>query len=164
MPEPDRQSARWPIHCATAGGLGLLKPAPGTCGSLGGLALGLGWVAIAPAGWTTPGLWLLVAVACLVGVPAATMAGSHFRRQDPPQVVVDEVAGQLLTLALLPGAVLVDSLLLASILAFLAFRLFDIIKPWPIAVLERLPRGWGVMADDLAAGLAAGMLTTALLS
>lgn len=161
---PDPVSRTWLLPIATAGGLGHLRPAPGTWGSLGGLALATAWWACSPASWLAVGLWALVLLTGSLGVLAAGEAITHFRRSDPSQVVIDEVAGQLTALAVLPAPLLVDSPFAAAILSFLAFRLFDIIKPWPIDALEHLPRGWGVMADDLAAGLMAGLLVTAVLS
>jgi phosphatidylglycerophosphatase A len=99
----------------------------------------------------------LAAVAILFAV--TTVAGgaaaeAFYGKRDPGAVVSDEVAGQSLALlaAADPWGVLVG---------FIAFRLFDIVKPWPIGRLERLPRGWGILADDLAAGLAAGLVVGA---
>jgi len=91
---------------------------------------------------------LLLALVC---VPVCTRAGKVLGRVDPGCVVIDEFLAMLLILAL-PERV--D--LLTAGLAFGLFRLFDIAKPWPVSAGERLPAGWGVMADDLiAAGLAA---------
>ncbi len=75
---------------------------------------------------------------------------------DPSSFVLDEVAGQWLALAFVPAA---DwrGLLLRAALAFVAFRVFDIAKPWPCRKLEGLPHGWGICADDIAAGLYAGL-------
>src|SRR5205814_2286023 len=81
------------------------------------------------------------------GTWAAGVAATHFGREDPGQVVVDEVAGQLVTL-LLTGAALPG-----AVIGFFAFRIFDILKPWPANRFERLPGGVGIMADDLMAGL-----------
>jgi phosphatidylglycerophosphatase A len=90
---------------------------------------------------------LLVVIATIVGLPAATRVALESGREDPGHVVIDEVAGQWLTLAVCrpdwPHA----------LLALALFRLFDITKPWPIRKLETLPGGWGIMLDDLAAGL-----------
>jgi phosphatidylglycerophosphatase A len=84
-------------------------------------------------------------VICVVGTWASTEAARHFNRKDPGHVVIDEVAGQLLTL-LLTGAGWAGAMV-----GFLLFRLLDIIKPWPANRLEALPDGLGVMADDLMA-------------
>ncbi|NTV81952.1 MAG: phosphatidylglycerophosphatase A, partial [Candidatus Aminicenantes bacterium] len=82
---------------------------------------------------------------------SAVHAAEH-GRPDPGRIVIDEVVGQLLALAFLPGA------WVPVAVAFALFRFFDIIKPWPIRRLERLPGGWGIMADDVGAGLAAAVL------
>jgi phosphatidylglycerophosphatase A len=83
-----------------------------------------------------------------VGVWAAGKAEEFFGRTDPSQVVVDEVVGQMLTFLLLPHAGwkwLVGG--------FLLFRAFDIVKPFPARQAERIPRGWGIMLDDVVAGV-----------
>ena len=129
-------------------GLGMVPFAPGTFGTLGGVALGL----LLP-----ESLWLLGAVAVLlvVGLPLARLAERVTGRADPGSFVLDEVAGYLVALLWLPEGH--DRWLVLS-LAFLAFRLFDIAKPPPVRRLERLPGGWGVMVDDLAAGVYANLL------
>ncbi|MGE5234729.1 MAG: phosphatidylglycerophosphatase A [Acidobacteriota bacterium] len=150
-------------HLATVGRLGEVLPAPGTTvGSLVGVLLF--WAAAV----LTHDHPLLTAVAGLVVLlPLSVWAcGAEAARRgesDPGPVVLDEVAGQWLALTTLvavhptvprPGALLVS---------FLLFRVFDVVKPWPIRRLERLPGGWGIVADDLAAGLAAALLQLLLL-
>jgi phosphatidylglycerophosphatase A len=82
---------------------------------------------------------------------------------DPGPVVLDEVAGQWLALLVLVAAGHTPAL--AEVLAaFLLFRAFDVLKPWPIRALESLPGGWGIVADDLAAGLAAGVIEAGALA
>jgi phosphatidylglycerophosphatase A len=95
---------------------------------------------------------VVLAAASLVlfalGVWAAGEAERFFGRVDPGQVVIDEVVGQMLTFLLLPHATwkwLVGG--------FLLFRAFDIVKPFPARQAERIPRGWGIMLDDVVAGL-----------
>lgn len=83
-----------------------------------------------------------------LGVWAAGRAEEFFGRTDPGQVVVDEVVGQMITLLLLPHATWVW--LLGG---FLLFRAFDIVKPFPARQAERFPRGWGIMMDDVIAGV-----------
>ncbi len=89
---------------------------------------------------------LLVAAIFLPGIPAATRTQKILQRDDPGAVVIDEVAGQGLTL-LLCGPLVVN-----LVAGFLLFRLFDIWKPWPVSAADRLHSGFGVMADDLVAG------------
>lgn len=148
---------------ATGAGSGLLKPAPGTWGSLLASILGYLWLISAPSAWVTPGLALGLVIITFLGVWAAGVYGRSTGIADASPVVIDEIAGVWATLLLVPPTVAVASPIAASILGFLSFRLFDIVKPWPISALERLPAGWGVMADDLAAGLLAGLLTGAML-
>jgi len=82
-----------------------------------------------------------------LGVPAATIAARESGRHDPGFVVIDEVAGQWIALLFSPAD------WRHGIIALILFRLFDITKPFPIRRLERLPAGWGIVFDDVAAGL-----------
>ena len=82
------------------------------------------------------------------GVWAAGKAESFFGRTDPGQVVIDEVVGQMLTFLLIPRAAW-----MWLVGGFLLFRGFDIVKPFPARQAERIPRGWGIMIDDVVAGL-----------
>lgn len=158
------RAARW---VATVGGLGDRLPAPGTCA--GSAPAAVLWWALATV--VADPRWL--ATATVVAVVAATVAGTwaagleEQRRgsEDPGPVVVDEVAGQWLTcLVLLPWVELASAPGRARVvlLAFLAFRLCDIAKPWPCRRLERLGGGLGIMADDLVAGLYAGLIGVAV--
>jgi len=83
----------------------------------------------------------------LIGIPAAGYAERYFQKKDPGQCVIDEVAGQMVCLILIPYSF---SYYLA---AFFIFRFFDIIKPFPIRLIEKFPHGFGIMADDIIAGL-----------
>ncbi|HET9369587.1 MAG TPA: phosphatidylglycerophosphatase A [Vicinamibacterales bacterium] len=133
---------RLAVVIATAGGAGLAPAAPGTAGSAVGVLIYL-----LTADW--PILWqgaLLIAIT-VAGVWASNVAERHFQREDPGAVVIDEVAGQLLTC--LATAVTWRG----ALVAFVLFRLFDIIKPWPTRRFESLPGGLGIMADDLMAGV-----------
>lgn len=135
-------------------GVGLLPGPKGTWGSA--VAVLLGEALFRALG--LPALAALTVLSALLGVPAAGRVEALRRDEDPHEVVVDEVAGQSIALlglhAFLPAA---SSGLLGSGLvfaAFLLFRLLDVVKPGPIDGLQRLPGGWGVMADDVAAGAA----------
>ncbi len=132
---------------ATGAGCGYSPWAPGTVGSLWGLALvwGLQTAGLGATGWA--GVTLLVVVG---GVPLCAKAADLIGRKDPSSVVWDEIAAFPVVFALTP----IDEI--TGPLGFLLFRLFDIAKPWPIRRFERLPGGWGIMADDLVAGLFAG--------
>ena len=131
---------------ATLGGLGRAPVAPGTVGSLVGA--GLAWVVPAE----MPVQAAVLATVALIGVWAAGAVARHERQTDPSHVVIDEVAGMLAASFLLPK----QPVLLAA--AFVLFRIFDIGKWFPMKQLERLPGGWGIMADDLAAGLCSRLL------
>jgi len=132
---------------ATAFGSGYSPAAPGTAGSAVGLLLF--WPMAA---WPWP--WQIAAAAALfvVGALAAGRVARHVGLKDPAIVVVDEVVGQWVTLTALPLTPATAGL------GFLLFRAMDIVKPWPARDLERLPGGWGIMADDVAAGVYAHLL------
>ena len=137
----------WATLVATFFGIGNLRPGPGTWGSAATVLLW--WLLarwIAP-GWLPWAAILLALAAILAGIPAATRVARASGRKDPQFVVIDEVAGQLITLIAAPVAW--QSLLLG----FILFRGFDIVKPWPVRSLERLPEGVGIVVDDVAAGL-----------
>ncbi|WP_282608265.1 phosphatidylglycerophosphatase A [Pelagibius sp. Alg239-R121] len=137
---------------ATWFGSGLLPKIPGTWGSLAALpfAAALTWLG---------GPWLLTAAAVaifLIGIWASDLYARRLGREDPGSVVVDEVAGQWLTLV--PVALEFEYYLLG----FVLFRLFDIVKPWPVNLADRkLKGGFGIMADDI---LAAGYAVVALIT
>jgi phosphatidylglycerophosphatase A len=88
----------------------------------------------------------------VVGLWAATEAEHHFGGIDPGPVVIDEVIGMLITLALHPVNVL------GAVLGFLIFRVLDVVKPWPARRLELLPGGFGVVLDDVMAGIYGNLL------
>ena len=132
---------------ATGFGAGFCPVAPGTAGTL--LALPLWYWS---GGWGTRHFLLLAAV-LLVSVPSANQEVEATGNADPGSVVIDEIAGMLLAATAIPW-----SLRSAAIL-FLLFRLFDILKPWPIHWVDRrVGGGVGIMADDLLAGLYAAAL------
>jgi phosphatidylglycerophosphatase A len=137
----------WATVVATFFGIGHLRPGPGTWGSAATVLLW--WLLgqrIAPT-WQPWTAALLALAVVLVGIPAATQVARASGRKDPQFVVIDEVAGQLITLIAAPIAW--QSLLLG----FILFRAFDIVKPPPVRQLERLSEGVGIVVDDVAAGL-----------
>ena len=134
---------------ATWFGAGLLPVAPGTWGSLA--ALPFAWAIATLLG--QPALLIAAAIVFCIGWWAAAQVGRASGIADEGSIVIDEVAGQWLTLAAVPPSAA------AYILGFLLFRLFDITKPWPARTAERtIPGGLGVMADDIVAGLYAAVL------
>ena len=144
--------SRLAVLIATAGGAGFVPVAPGTAGAAVGVLVY--WLT---RHWSASAQVMLVVAVCGVGVWASSRAAEHFRREDPSHVVIDEVAGQLVTLLLLGvGAT-------GALLGFLVFRIFDVVKPWPVRKLEALPGGLGIMADDIAAGVVGWMLMRVLL-
>ncbi len=153
-----RRKTAWAWVAGTFFGAGLIKPGPGTWGSAAAALLWLGAAHIFHPGpgslaWGTLAAALL---ALLIGVPAATRVERESGREDPGHVVIDEACGQWI--ALIHARVDLPHLLAA----FLFFRLFDIVKPWPARQLENLPAGWGIMLDDVAAGVYALLLVQAL--
>lgn len=140
------------VTIGTCGWVGYVPIAPGTAGSLVALPL---WVAMRV--WGGPGAEAAVLLIVVgIGIWASSASERHFGKTDPGTVVIDEVAGMLLTLFWLP----LNTVGVA--IAFFAFRLFDIIKPFPARSAERLHGGLGIMADDLVAGVYA-YLTVRLL-
>ncbi|MBN2408703.1 MAG: phosphatidylglycerophosphatase A [Candidatus Aminicenantes bacterium] len=130
---------------ATFFGLGFFPIAPGTLTSLAVVLIYRFW--IHALSW--PYLFLVFLALLILGTPAASFYSSELKRTDPGRVVVDEAAGQLLVLALVSPE---WTFLIAG---FLLFRFFDIVKPYPVHRAERLPAGWGIMADDILAAVMA---------
>lgn len=136
------------MFIATAGGIGYVPVAPGTAGTAVGLLLLLILRLLG-------GVILEIVVLALViglGVWAANFSERQVGSKDPGFVVIDEVAGILLTMFCLPLTVT------TAVFGFFLFRLFDIFKPFPSRSAERLPGGFGIMADDLVAGLYAAVI------
>ena len=146
---PSEKKTLWAWAIGTFFGAGLLKPGPGTYGSVAALIL---WIAAAKI-FHPAHLPLYTAIAALivtlVGIPAATIVARESGREDPGHVVIDEVAGQLFALIAIPAD------WKHAALALLLFRVLDITKPPPVRQLERLHGGTGIMLDDVAAGLIA---------
>jgi phosphatidylglycerophosphatase A len=126
------------LFIATCGYLGYVPVAPGTFGSAAGLAV---FFLIRSTGSTAVEVGAIF-VLFAIGIWSGTVAEHYFGGIDPAPVVMDEVVGMLITLAFLPVSVT------GAIVAFLLFRVLDVVKPWPSAQFERLPGGLGVMADD----------------
>lgn len=146
---PPRTRTLWAWAIATFFGAGLGKPGPGTYGSVAAMLL---WALAGIGLHASPQLLLILLLAGIffsiaLGVPAATIAARESGRHDPGFVVIDEVAGQWITLLFSPAD------WRHGLIALVLFRLFDITKPFPVRRLERLPEGWGIVFDDVAAGL-----------
>jgi len=138
---------------------------------------GLGWLPVAPGTWGSLPPAMLFALMCYFGSAAAaisiTMAvlalvgsvvcikfapaiAAAMNEADPPEIVADEFSGQAITFLLI-AAVPISNIWVTGLLGFLLFRFFDILKPWPIRKFEKLPKGWGILSDDLIAGVYAGI-------
>ncbi len=153
-----------PTAALSVGGLGFLRPAPGTWGSAAPVAI-VGLLVLAGSGQGA--LYLATAVMLALSSLACVAWGGYaeerFGLKDAPEVVADESAGVCLPLlAGFPVATTIPEWLAVLAAAFLLFRLFDIIKPWPARQLEVLPAGWGVLLDDLMAGVYAALAMAAL--
>lgn len=133
---------RWAVSIATGGGIGYFPGFPGTVGSLAGLVLFVPLRNLSPISY---GLFLVLLF--LLGVTASTRSEPFFQKKDSSHIIIDEIHAMLLVPYCLPES------LSWWIAGLCVFRLFDITKPPPIRVLERLPKGWGVMLDDLLAAL-----------
>lgn len=146
-------SSRAGLALATAGYSGYAPIAPGTVGSAVALPL---WYLLRWTGspWAEP---IAILVLFVAGAWSARVAERETGVDDPGIVVIDEVVGMLITLLWLPTTWQV------ALVGFLAFRVYDIVKPYPAGRLEHVPNGWGVMADDAAAGVYAYVTVRALL-
>lgn len=165
---------------AVGGGLGWLRPAPGTWGSAAAALL-------VAAGWQRLPVWAWAAAAALstlVGARAVAAYTAGRGEHDPSEVVIDEVAGMLTAAATLalglwlplraasdlagaaaPGASRIGQAGAVALLLFLLFRLFDIAKPGPIGAIDRrMASAWGTMLDDVLAGAAAGAVALVVLA
>jgi phosphatidylglycerophosphatase A len=139
----------WAWTIATFFGAGLGKPGPGTWGSVAAFLLwSLPAIILHLSPQTVLILLIIGTIASIAfGVPAATVVARESGRHDPGFVVIDEVAGQWITLLFSPAD------WRHGVIALILFRLFDITKPFPVRKLESLPEGWGIVFDDVAAGL-----------
>lgn len=148
---------------ATTFGLGDHLPAPGTtAGSFPAAAVWLlAALVLGPSPWLMMMTIVAFVAAVIAGIWAAEVEIHNRGGKDPGPVVIDEVAGQWLTfLCALPfwGLGSIAELVIFTVTGFVLFRVFDVIKPWPVKRLERLEGGLGVMADDLGAGILAGLV------
>ncbi len=123
--------------------IGYLPIAPGTWGSLAALIL---WYIIINTISTFTLITLIIAI-FILGVFVSSITESHLAIKDPSIIVIDEWVGQWIALVFLPKSVV------WGLSAFLLFRIFDIWKPYPINVLDRIKGGFGIMADDVLAGV-----------
>ena len=135
-------SGRIALILSTWFGTGLLPVAPGTFGTGAAVPLAFGLTCL-PTGYAVFAIWIVVGIAIWTSDQSYKLLGND----DPSVVVIDEVAGYLLTIFLLPPSWLTFGL------GFVLFRFFDILKPYPIKKMEKLRGGLGIVMDDLVAGL-----------
>jgi phosphatidylglycerophosphatase A len=144
-------------------GLGRLPLAPGTWGSLPPVVI---FTIMCQFHVSVPVITIVMAalalagsVSCVLFAPAAIAATG---KDDPREVVADELAGQAVTFLAIPFFIPViltpGQTCIITSAGFFLFRFFDIAKPWPIRKLEKLPKGWGILADDLLAGVFAAIV------
>jgi phosphatidylglycerophosphatase A len=147
---PPKSRLSWLI--ATFFGIGFLRPGSGTWASA--LTVGLWWGAShwLQASWLLPAAIVTSVAITVIGIPPSSTVARESGVKDPGFVVIDEVAGQMIALI---GVPLNWKYLLAG---FILFRAFDIVKPFPLRRLEKLPGGTGIMMDDVGAGLYALVL------
>jgi phosphatidylglycerophosphatase A len=141
------------VFIATCAHVGYVPLAPGTWGS----AVGLVIYYVVRRQESIPIELAVIAVVFIIGLWAATEAEHHFGGIDPGPVVIDEVIGMLITLALHPVNVT------GAIAGFLIFRVLDVVKPWPARRLELLPGGFGVVLDDVMAGVYGNLMMWGLI-
>jgi len=146
-PRPTGPPGPW-VLLAAWGPCGYSPVAPGTVGTLGAIPLYLLLSRL------SPGAYLFATLALtLLGFVAADRAGRYWGTADASPIVIDEVVGYLVTMALVPFS------WQAALAGFVLFRVFDVVKPWPASAFDRIKNGFGVVLDDLAAGVwAAGVL------
>lgn len=142
------------VFIATCGYIGYAPIAPGTFGSAAGLAV---FFAVRASGSISVEL-LTIVVLFAVGIWSGTIAEHYFGGIDPGPIVLDEVVGMLITLALLPVN------FTGAFVGFLVFRILDVVKPWPSARFEKLPGGLGVMADDGMAAIYGNLVMRGLIA
>jgi phosphatidylglycerophosphatase A len=138
--ESKRNRLAWVI--ATWFGCGLVPKGPGTAGALGAIPL---YALVVHGGRV--GVGLTASIVALAGVWAGGVVARESNSLDPQFIVVDEVAGMLVTMIPMPNLSW-----RAVGLGFVLFRFFDIVKPWPVRWFEKFPGGWGIVLDDVVAG------------
>jgi phosphatidylglycerophosphatase A len=140
-PRPAAPPGPW-VLLAAWGPCGYAPAAPGTFGTLGAIPLYLALSRL-PAGAYLAATLAFIALA----VAAAARAGRYWGIADASPIVIDEVAGYLVTMALVPFS------WPAALAGFVLFRVFDVLKPWPASAFDRVKTGFGVVMDDVAAGV-----------
>ena len=174
LPAPARTGKDYLALAIATCGVGYLPLAPGTWGSL----LAVGFYLILHSAWfphtdIPPGVFVrsyltvqivVITFVTLIGVWAASRTERVLRIKDPGKVVIDEVAGQLIALLPVAGRLWSQGDFMTVIAAFIFFRFFDIVKPYPARKMESLHGGLGIMADDLVAGAYAAIIVAGIVA
>ena len=132
--------------------IGYLPIAPGTWGSLAAVVI---WFLIIESTSTITFITAIIII-FILGVYTSSITERHLAQKDPSIIVIDEWVGQWIALLFVPKS------LLLGLVAFALFRLFDIWKPYPIKLLDKYPKGWGIMLDDVLAGVYALLVISVL--
>ena len=147
------------IFLGTVAGVGYVPILPGTAGTLAGVIIYLIFSKaskVFPGPFLEPLSYLVMLVAFVgAGVWISGRCNQYLKGNDNSSIVIDEVGGFLITMFVLPFS------MRFLLLGFILFRTFDIVKPFKIEKLEKLPGGWGIMADDVAAGILANLVLQA---
>ena len=143
-------------------GVGYLPLMPGTYGSLVAVGIFLGLTQVAKGNVLVAVVLVAIVAVTFAGIWAAARTEDLANRKDPRKVVVDEVAGQLISL--FPLTLFAQWSIVAVIISFILFRFFDIVKPYPAGRLEALEGGLGIMCDDLVAGVYAAVITSIIVA
>ncbi len=131
----------WYVWVASVFGLGFIPSGmPGTVSSAAACVVSM---------FVDVPLWVIVLVSA-VGVYVTGKSETYFNTKDPSFLNIDEVPGMWISIFLLPKSFIIPG--------FFLFRLLDILKPWPISAMEKLPGGWGIMADDIVGGIMANIM------
>ena len=138
-----------PVLCSALGfGSGLAKKAPGTCGTVAAIPIYLLLMS-----FNLPIYLIITLIITLIGIPICGIAADKLGDHDHGAIVWDEIAGYLITMAFVPFS------WKATILGFILFRIFDILKPWPIQWIDsKVAGGLGIMLDDVLAAIFAGLI------
>lgn len=155
----------------TTGGLGHMRPASGTWGSLPPVIIAYALILLGigpgdPLSWV---YYLVLALICIIYSGACVLLGHEAEAKwgkDPSEVVADETAGQCLTLMFIPAGICnCPMTTMGAVLgAFFLFRAFDILKPWPAGAMQNIAGGWGILLDDIFAGIMGGIALLIILS
>jgi len=155
----------------TTGGLGHMRPASGTWGSLPPVIIAYALIMLGigpgdPLSWV---YYLVLALICIIYSAACVLLGHEAEAKwgkDPSEVVADETAGQCLTLMFIPAGICnCPMTTMGAVLgAFFLFRAFDILKPWPAGAMQNIAGGWGILLDDIFAGIMGGIALLIILS